>query len=117
MIKLRGTLVEQSHREQLLNSWLWLKEEKGTTKSFLKNEFGDIQSAFMLSWTPEQFENLYTILVNGLHVVYLEILRENDSLVSSEIVPLKEYERKLRYLHDKIQLAVALDIIKKMPTS
>jgi hypothetical protein len=88
MIQLRGTLIEQSFREQLLNSWLWLKEEKSARMSFLKNEFGDIQSAFTLSWTPEQFEDLYTILVNGQHVVYLEILRENDSLISSEVVPL-----------------------------
>jgi hypothetical protein len=115
MIKLRGTLIERSFRKQLLDSWLWLREEKSTRISFLRNTFGGIQSAFTLSWTPEQSEDIYTILVNGVHVVCLEILREDDSLINSEIIPLKEYERKLRPLHAKIQLAVALDMAKNMP--
>ncbi|WP_443190059.1 hypothetical protein [Pseudomonas indica] len=80
----------------------------------LRDRIGLINSAFVLNWTPEQAEDLYTIVVNGVDVVWLEILRESGELVDFKATGVKEYERLIRSRQHRIKLAVALDLASKL---
>lgn len=91
-----------------------MKDEKNKIMSVLRKEFGEIKSAFVLNWTPEQGEDIYTVLVNASNIVYLEISKENDSLISFSVNSVREYEKRLRGKPGRIQLAVALDISKTL---
>jgi hypothetical protein len=77
------------------------------------SKFGLISSAFVLNWTPEQAEDLYTVLVNGSKVAWLEVLRESNELVDFQIASVEKYERSLRSQQERIKLAVALDLAIK----
>ncbi|WP_252092519.1 hypothetical protein, partial [Pseudomonas sp. MWU13-3659] len=74
-VKLIGGLAEQAFREELSKSWDGLRSKGCRVLSTLQNRQGDINSAFVLSSTPEQAEDLYTIMVNGVDVVWLETIR------------------------------------------
>ncbi|MCY1301849.1 hypothetical protein D9M69_534150 [compost metagenome] len=112
-MKLIGSLAEQSFREELSRSWSGLREQENQLLPILESRLGLIISAFVLNWTPEQAEDLYAILVNGLEVVFLEVLREGGELVDFKTVSVKEYERSTRSRQHRIKLAVALDLASK----
>ncbi len=109
-MKLRGSLIEKSYAEQLLKSWNGMKERVGEVMPVLERTFPLINSAFVLAWTPEQFENIYTVLVNGQSVVSFEISKETHEVVNFECVDVKAYEKSIRSKANKIQLAVALSL-------
>ncbi|WP_248919410.1 hypothetical protein [Pseudomonas entomophila] len=113
-MKLIGSLVEQDFREELSKSWDGLRSQGSRVLSILQSRLGGINSAFVLSWTPEQAEDLYIIMVNGVYVVWLEALRESGELVSFEMTTVKEYEKSLRSRQHKIKLAVALDLAGRL---
>ncbi|WP_248919414.1 hypothetical protein [Pseudomonas entomophila] len=113
-MKLIGSLAEQDFREGLSKSWGGLRSQGGRVLSILQSRLGSINSAFVLSWTPEQTEDLYIIMVNGVDVVWLETLRESGELVSFEMAAVKEYEKLLRSRQHKIKLAVALDLAGRL---
>ncbi len=112
-MKLIGSLAEQSCREELSKSWGGLRESGNQLFSILADRIGLIGSAFVLSWTPEQAEDLYTILVNGSEVVWLEVSRSNGEVVDFQATSVKEYERSLRSRQSRIKLAVALDLARQ----
>lgn len=109
-MKLIGSLTEQTFRNQLIRSWESVKKDDKVLYKAIENFFGEIASAYVLGCTPEQFEDLYTILVNGESVIYVEILREGEEVVRFEVNSVAEYEKELRYRRMRIQLAVALDL-------
>lgn len=112
-MKLIGSLAEQSFRQELSRSWDGFREPGNRLLSILEDRLGRIGSAFVLNWTPEQAEDLYTILVDGVEVVWLEVLRSSHELVDFRTTSVKEYERSLRSRQHKIKLAVALDLSGK----
>jgi len=112
-VKLIGSLVEQSFRDELSKSWSALREPGNMLLSILESRLGLVSSAFVLNWTPEQAEDLYSILVNGSEVVWLEILRSSGELVDFQFTSVKEYERSLRSRQQRLKLAVALDLACK----
>lgn len=112
-MKLIGSLAEQSFREELSKSWNGLREPGNQLFSILEDKLGLISSAFVLNWTPEQTEDLYTVLVNGIEVVWLEVARSNGEIVDFQTASVKEYERSLRSRQHRIKLAVALDLARK----
>ena len=109
-MKLIGSLAEQLFRQELSRSWSGLGEQGNRVLPILQNRLGTINSAFVLNWTPEQAEDLYTVIVNGVDVVRIEVLRESGELVNFETNSVKEYERSLRSRQHRIKLAVALDL-------
>lgn len=113
-MKLIGSLAEQSFREELSKSWDGLRGQGNKLLPILQDRLGLIDSAFVMSWTPEQAEDLYTIIVNGTDVVWLEVLRESGELVAFETASVKQYERSLRSRQHRIKLAVALDLARRL---
>lgn len=64
-MKLKGSKQEQDFRKELEGSNLVLaKDGKAEIiMNVLKVTFGELKSAYILNWTPEQGEDIYTILV------------------------------------------------------
>lgn len=112
-MRLVGSLSEQSFREELSKSWRGLREPGNQLFSILTDRLGSIGSAFVLSWTPDQSEDFYVILVNGGEVVWLEVSRPNGEVIAFQALDVREYERSLRSRQSRIQLAVALDLAGK----
>lgn len=112
-MKLIGSLAEQYFREELSKSWGGLKEPENQLYSILADRLGLIGSAFVLNWTPGQTEDLYTFLVNGGEVVWLEVSRLNGEVADFQTTSVKEYERSLRSRQSRIKLAVALDLARQ----
>lgn len=109
-MKLRGSLTESTLRELLLKSWAAIKKNEGNILKVLEGKFGKIESAFILSWTPEQHEDLYIVLVAGKYVVSFEVSKNNLELVDYSCVGVNDYQRKALSRSSRIQLAVALDL-------
>ena len=83
----------------------------------LQKHFPDIKTAYVLSCTPEQGETFYNILVNDDCIAGIEINNFNSKIEPIvENVSIKDYKRRLSKV-DQIQLAVAMDLAKKMDNS
>ncbi|WP_343499568.1 hypothetical protein [Achromobacter denitrificans] len=109
-MRLIGSLLEQSSREELTISWVGLRRPENRLLSIIEAQVGLISSAFVLNWTPEESEDFYVILVNDSSVVFLEVGRSNGDLVKFESIGVKEYERSLRSRQQRIRFWVALDL-------
>ncbi len=116
-MKLVGSLTEQYFREELSKSWDGLREQGNELLPILQDRLGLIDSAFVMNWTPEQGEDLYTIIVNGVDVVCLEVLRDIGELVAFETTSVKHYERSLCSRQHRIKLAVALDLARGLKSN
>lgn len=112
-MKLIGSMVEQKFKEELLRSWKGMCSEGSVIMPILLDRFGTVKSAFVLGWTPEQGEDIYTLLVNADTVFDFEIERGSGEVLESSVSSLKEYERGPKSKTKRIQLAVALDLTKK----
>ncbi len=110
-MKLVGSLSEQKFRERLEASQrsLLVLHEFPSLLACLKKHFPEISTAVILEWTPEQFEDIYDVLINGTQVATLEISRSGDE-VEFSVETAEEYARKLKGRASRIQFAVALDL-------
>ncbi len=113
-MKLIGSLAEQSFREELSRSWDGLRRQGDKLLPILQDRLGLIHSAFVMNWTPSKSEDLYTVIVNGADVVWIEILRGSGELVAFETTHVNQYERSLRSRQHRIKLAVALDLARRL---
>ncbi len=109
-MKLIGSLMEKSFRDELSKSWVDIKKPGNKLFPVLENGIGSIRSAFVLSFTPEQDEDICTILINGSVVVMLEIVRSSGELVSWQEIDIKDYKKQSRSRQQQVQLLVALDL-------
>ncbi|MDB6372550.1 hypothetical protein [Photorhabdus bodei] len=111
-MKLIDSLIEKEYRQQLLQSRKSLfAGDNPKLLSLLYEVRPETKSAFVLEWVPEQGEDLYTVLLDKELIVTVEISRINSEKLILEEISLEQYEKTLRYKKNKIQLAVALDII------
>lgn len=79
----------------------------------LRTTFGEVKTAYILNWTPEQGEDIFTILVDLDKIAKVEISRVNHSEVPLiETINLREFQRGLSKIF-QIKLAVAIDLAKK----
>jgi len=113
-MKLRGSLTEKLCREQLLMSWDGIKKGDGGIMRILMERISKVHSAFVLTWTPEQYEDIFTILVNGVCVVSFEVSKINSTVTDYECADVGAYAKSLRYRSAKIQLAVAVDLASRI---
>ncbi|PZM64616.1 hypothetical protein DOE73_16255 [Paenibacillus dendritiformis] len=68
---------------------------------------------YILNWTPEQGEDIFTILVDLDKIAKVEISRVDHSEVPLiETFNLKDFQRRLSKIF-QIKLAVAIDLAKK----
>jgi len=113
-MKLKGSKQEQDFRKELEGSNLVLAKggKAELIMNVLKDTFGELKSAYILNWTPEQGEDIYTILVDIDIIAKVEISRVNHSEVPLiETYNLKDFQKRLSKVF-QIKLAVAIDLAK-----
>lgn len=113
-MKLIGSKQEQDFRKELEGSNIVLAQDSKAQKILneLRATFGDVKTAYILNWTPEQAEDIFTILINLDKIVKVEISRINESEVPIiESFHIKNYQKGLSKVF-QIKLAVALDLAK-----
>lgn len=114
-MKLIGSMTERDMQDRLIRSHnsLFQSQESRRLLSVIKDHFPFMRTAYILGWTPEQAEDLYTILINIDIIAYIELDRCNshsEAIVEKDLVG--------DYMHgisktDRIKLAVALDLAQK----
>ncbi|WP_240961547.1 hypothetical protein [Aneurinibacillus aneurinilyticus] len=114
-MKLIGSKQEQDFRKELAASNI-IKAQGEKERAILKalrNIFGEIKSAYILNWTPEQGEDIFTILIDLDKIAKVEISRVNNSEAPIiETFKLKDFQKGLSKVF-QIKLAVAIDLAKK----
>ncbi|MDN4621058.1 hypothetical protein QCD85_23270 [Paenibacillus sp. PsM32] len=114
-MKLIGSKQEQDFRKELECSNIVSAQDAKAEAilNVLIITFGEVKSAYILNWTPEQGEDIFTILVNLDRIAKVEISRVNPSEVPIiETFNLKDFQRRLSKIF-QIKLAVAIDLAKK----
>lgn len=110
-MKLIGSKTEEEFRNSLVN-YLNQGDKDDSLYKVLKSTFSESKTAYILSWTPEQREDIYVILVNIDKVAIIEISRINRmEKPIIEIFSLKDYKKRLSKIF-QIKLAVAIDLAK-----
>ncbi|TMV50632.1 hypothetical protein FE783_08025 [Paenibacillus mesophilus] len=114
-MKLIRSKTEQDFRVRLINSHKSLFQEKSNERllSVLRNSFPDMRTAYFIGHTPEQEEDLYTILINTDTIARIEMNRYNHDIKPNVVViSLRDYVIGLSKM-SQIKLTVALDLAKK----
>lgn len=114
-MKLIGSKREREIESQLRHSQSWLLEapETATIRSVLLRAFKGVQSALLLNWTPDQSEDLYSILVNGSSIASFEIPREikfDPQLIEVELEHPLEWKKHLRGQVQNLKYLIAMQI-------
>lgn len=109
-MKLIGSKMESDFREELLRSNDALQDPDSKLRKVLEAEGHDTKNAYVLHWTPEQLEDLYTVLIGGSYLVDVEIDKYDNSKP-----PIVETNELKSYLHglskmNQVRLAVAQDL-------
>ncbi|MDO3676918.1 hypothetical protein [Paenibacillus ehimensis] len=115
MLKLIGSMTEQYYRDQLIkfNRSLFQDHSMKRLLGIVQHAFPDMKTAYILGVTPDQGEDIYTILINSDCITCIELDRYNlDTEPIIETVPIKDYKRGLSKI-GQIQLAVAMDLAEK----
>lgn len=114
-MKLIGSKQEEDFRKELSASNITLSQgdKEKILLRVLSSAFGKINTAYILNWTPEQGEDIYTVLVNLDKIAKVEISRVNClEAPFIETFKLKDFEKGLSKVF-QIKLAVAIDLAKK----
>jgi len=113
-VKLIGSKTEQDFRTELVNSHISLFQDldKRRLLGILRNNFPNMKTAYIIYWTPEQGENIYSILVNVDEIAQIELDRFN-----SDIEPIINNISLARYRNGlsrigQIKLEVAIDLAR-----
>lgn len=108
-MRLTGSRTESIKRTELINSELFIKKNEKII-NFLNEKYGKIISVYVLAHTPEQGEDIYRILINGVLIVGFELSRGDDQLNEVFDMSVVDYSKQLTGRSDKLDLAVALDL-------
>ena len=112
-VKLIGSRTEQKYRTELLASReKWFGERSDSLlKQILLSKGYDATKAIVIGWTPDQCEDIFSVLILPDQVISVEIDRVDDSV--EPIIETGSLESWLRGLTQigQIKLAVALDIL------
>ncbi|MFG0215391.1 hypothetical protein ACFU8X_19975 [Brevibacillus porteri] len=114
-MKLKGSKTEQDFRIQLTKSHTSLFQERLNARllSVLQKSFSEMRTAYLIGHTPEQGEDLYTILVNTDTIVVIELDRYNlDAKPIVGRLALQDYSKGLSKIN-QIKIAVALDLAQR----
>ncbi len=101
--------MEKDFREELQKS-----NEHFTSPSRLRDALESqghsTNNAYVLHWTPDQGEDIYMVLINGVYLVSVELDRINpDTPPIYERIELKEYKQGLSKMN-QVRLLVAQDL-------
>ncbi|WP_409342571.1 hypothetical protein [Paenibacillus sp. MBLB4367] len=110
-MKLKGTMTEQAYRKELNASKIHLFNDISMLRflNVIIETFPTMKTAHVLSWTPEQGEDIYSFLVDTHSVIKIELDRYDDSIAPIvEVYPIEKWMKGLSKIF-QIKLAVALD--------
>lgn len=91
------------------------KLEKNSIIPYLRKSFSNLKSACCLYHMVEQYEDIYTYLVNGESVITIEISREDASISTDSIITAQEYakmkkgKQASKYIKELLDLAERKD--------
>lgn len=114
-MKRKGSKTEQDFRVQLIKSHTSLFQEASNERllSVLQKSFPEMRTAYFIGHTPEQGEDLYTILVNTDTIASIELDRYNlDAEPIVGRLSLQDFSKGLSKIN-QIKIAVALDLAKR----
>lgn len=114
-MKLIGSKQEKDFRQELQGSNIASAQDSKAEEilKVLITTFGEVKSAYILNWTPDQSEDIFTLLVGLDRIAKIEISRVNDSEEPIiEPLNLKDFQKGLSKIF-RIKLAVAIDLAKK----
>jgi hypothetical protein len=109
-VKLIGSKMEKDFRHELVRSNEGFNDPKSRLKQVLESAGHSTEKAYVLHWTPDQTEDLYSVLIDGAYLVSLEIDKFDSSILPViEHQELKSYSHGLSRMY-QVQQAVALDL-------
>jgi hypothetical protein len=117
-LKLTGTKTEQEFEELLARSQSDLMNNPKNKKllSLLEEEYGAIQTAYVLHWIPEQDTDIYEILINNNLIARVEQDRyESDNKPLISRIEIKNYLKgmsKINQIKFKVAENMAKDILR-----
>ncbi|ROP60171.1 hypothetical protein EDF81_3011 [Enterobacter sp. BIGb0383] len=111
-MKLTGSRTENIKRDELINSGSFIRGNKVIT-GFLNDKYGHINSVYVLAHTPEQGEDIYRVLINGILIVGFELSKSDNQVNEHFDMSVADYSKQLKGRLDKLELAVALDLADK----
>lgn len=113
-MKLRNSATEMKLRDLLVASEAFVLRNPKIV-NFLERVCGAISSAYVLGHTPDQGEDFYVVLVNGITVAKFEIPRlenggEPENLV---VTTVEQYRNSIRGRSKQLQLEIARNLSAK----
>lgn len=111
-MKLINSKIEKDIRDNL-QKYSPLIMEDNVIINFLIQHFQEIKSIYVLQVTPDQGEELYTLLVNGDKVIDFEISRIDNSIYDVHIRTVDEYSMEIKKKSPKLKLLIALELSKQ----
>ncbi|MDT9722812.1 hypothetical protein QVE09_28355 [Paenibacillus sp. ClWae2A] len=114
LIKLKGSKTEEDIRRELVGSHesLFNDEIRSGLLSVIKRFFPQMKTAYILFWTPEHGEDIFSLLINNDRIAKVEIDRYDQDI--EPIIESKQldnvYLKGLRK-YSQIRLAIALELV------
>lgn len=112
-MKLIGSKTEQDYREELQVSheFHFSTHPQARLKETLQQAGYNTQNAYVLHWTPDQAEDIFTVLVEGVFLVAVRIDRyDGEDKPSVTRHELDEYLKGLSRMH-QVRLLVAQGLV------
>ncbi|WP_189493931.1 hypothetical protein [Formosimonas limnophila] len=78
----------------------------------IKEKFPSFKNFLIIDFLMEQGEDIYTLLIDGITVISLELSRIDESAIWGNCLPVSEYEKLLVSKLAQLRLRVTLDILK-----
>lgn len=103
-------------REQLLSG----SSSRPLMRVLRRNLQSITPNVYVLRWIPDQAEDLYDVLVDGVTVAHIEISRRNpDQEAVFEAWPVNEYQRTLKTLSkpERRKFELALQLARSLNTT
>lgn len=112
MMKLRNSKTERNIRDGFIKSHesLFNDDDKKRLLNVIREHFPEMKTAYVLGWTPEQGEDIYSVLINKELVATIELNRHDlDAKAFVEQISIQKYKYKLSKLRC-IELLIAVDL-------
>ncbi|WP_438445395.1 hypothetical protein [Gorillibacterium sp. sgz5001074] len=113
-MKLKGTMTEQAYRKELIASKHHLFNDSSMRRflNVIRETFPTMTTAHVLSWTPEQGEDIISFLVDTHSVITVELDRYEKTMAPIvEVYPIENWMKGLSKTF-QIKIAVAFDLVK-----
>ena len=109
-MKLIGSRAESESRKQILDAHEYHFQTDSSLKKALESSGHPIGNAYILSWIPDQDNDLFLVLIDSKYLLSCEIERDgNTGDVEFERTELYDYKNGLSRT-GQIELAVAMEL-------